>query len=75
VILERGAVARFYLKDYDSARQLYDQAIAWFEAYHGPQSPQVLDALERYATTLRTAGDKTRAGKLEARRSALLLKR
>lgn len=71
LIFERGAVARFYLKDHDSGRQLFDQAIAWSEAHHGSSSPPVLGALERYAETLRSIGDKAGARKIEARRSAL----
>ena len=36
MIFERSAVARFYLKEYDSGRQLFDQSVAWLEVHQGP---------------------------------------
>jgi tetratricopeptide (TPR) repeat protein len=70
VVFERGAVAKFCLKDYESGWKLFDRAIAVLEARYGPGSPPLLGALERYSSLLRLAKDKTRARQLEERRKA-----
>jgi tetratricopeptide (TPR) repeat protein len=75
LVLERGATAKFYLKDYDSGSELFDRAIAVLEAAYGPGSEPVLDALDRYSALVRAAKDKNRARILEARRKAFAGKR
>ncbi len=70
VILERLAMARFFLKDYESGRQMFDRAIALLDVRYGPGSPQVQGAFDRYLTVLRRVNDKRGTRMLESRRKA-----
>jgi tetratricopeptide (TPR) repeat protein len=68
LILERGAMTQFFLKDYDSGSQLFERVITLLEEQHGRWSQPVQGALERYSSVLRKARDKSRAGQLKAQR-------
>jgi tetratricopeptide (TPR) repeat protein len=73
-ILQRAAITRFLLKDYDSGCQLFDRAIPMLAAHHGTGSPKVVSALDRYAALLRSAKHKTASRKLEELRKSFALK-
>jgi tetratricopeptide (TPR) repeat protein len=68
LVLERGAMTQFFLKDYDSGTQLFERGITVLEEQYGRWSQPVQRALERYSGLLREARDKTRAGQLKAKR-------
>jgi tetratricopeptide (TPR) repeat protein len=70
-VLERAAITRFFLNDYDSGKKLFDQAVAILESRHGPESQQVRGALERYSGLVRKVKDKSRTGQLKEYRKEL----
>jgi tetratricopeptide (TPR) repeat protein len=72
IVVERSANALFLLKDYESGRQRYEQALTLLQRIYGLRSQPALEAFERYEWFLRDAKDKSRARDVADRRRELM---